>query len=365
MPTRRVSETGTPDRTKKSGISSTRLFPYVHGLSKVVDAPITVRDCLVNINCGTVRDSPICSPDPADTDEAVDKTFCSEKFQWLPADVQVSADGRAVFESYINNLHPQEYAQLYQVLGQIFSKFVPMFEKVLTDLLFPIRRPTTVELDEPIFEDSDDDDDNNEDDSDDDDSDNSENLGSADENTGDGAEQAAGGTIHEPPRQLANLAERRDADDQTGDRLNIDASSPFDRTNSPEVQRRLGSDDRELKESIDLFLPFDGAGTERGKLAVSLRNRKLQVIVKLANIELTVDAPDYGGGTWHVEGTNNERIVATGIYYYDVHNITQSKLDYVVAACGGGHRAAWSLHRIPKRVPASGLPVQLGKDTTR
>jgi len=28
----------------------------------------------------------------------------------------------------------------------------------------------------------------------------------------------------------------------------------------------------------------------------------LQVIVKLANIELTQEKPEYGGGTWHVEG---------------------------------------------------------------
>jgi hypothetical protein len=28
----------------------------------------------------------------------------------------------------------------------------------------------------------------------------------------------------------------------------------------------------------------------------------LQVIVKLANIHLSPDKPEYGGGTWHVEG---------------------------------------------------------------
>ena len=30
--------------------------------------------------------------------------------------------------------------------------------------------------------------------------------------------------------------------------------------------------------------------------------KTMQVIVKLANIELTPDKPDYAGGTWHVEG---------------------------------------------------------------
>ncbi|KAH7060001.1 hypothetical protein BKA57DRAFT_487756 [Linnemannia elongata] len=58
------------------------------------------------------------------------------------------------------------------------------------------------------------------------------------------------------------------------------------------------------------------------------RERPLQVIVKLANIELTPDNPKYEGGTWHVEGMANENIVATGIYYYYTDNITESRLDF-------------------------------------
>jgi hypothetical protein len=60
----------------------------------------------------------------------------------------------------------------------------------------------------------------------------------------------------------------------------------------------------------------------------SLRGKRLQVIVKLANIELTPDNPSYPGGSWHVEGMQNEKIVATGIYYYESKNITQSLLSF-------------------------------------
>ena len=44
------------------------------------------------------------------------------------------------------------------------------------------------------------------------------------------------------------------------------------------------------------------------KPAVDLRKDygKLQIIVKLANIYLTPEKPDYEGGTWHVEGQANE-----------------------------------------------------------
>lgn len=41
---------------------------------------------------------------------------------------------------------------------------------------------------------------------------------------------------------------------------------------------------------------------------VDLRNDygRLQIIVKLANIHLTPEQPEYPGGSWHVEGQANE-----------------------------------------------------------
>ncbi|OAJ43382.1 hypothetical protein BDEG_26747 [Batrachochytrium dendrobatidis JEL423] len=64
---------------------------------------------------------------------------------------------------------------------------------------------------------------------------------------------------------------------------------------------------------------------------VSLRGRNLQVIVKLTNIQLTPSKPKYDKGNWHIEGPINESIVATGLYYYDVENITTPELDFRVA----------------------------------
>jgi len=43
-------------------------------------------------------------------------------------------------------------------------------------------------------------------------------------------------------------------------------------------------------------------GLDCVKKTVDLRGKTLQVIVKLANIVLTPEKPEYGGGTWHVEG---------------------------------------------------------------
>lgn len=40
-------------------------------------------------------------------------------------------------------------------------------------------------------------------------------------------------------------------------------------------------------------------------------HRGLQIIVKLANIELTPEKPEYEGGTWHVEGQLVTSVIST------------------------------------------------------
>ncbi|KAF9152919.1 hypothetical protein BG015_004458 [Linnemannia schmuckeri] len=55
--------------------------------------------------------------------------------------------------------------------------------------------------------------------------------------------------------------------------------------------------------------------------------KPLQVIVKLANIQLTPDTPEHEGGARHIEGMANEDIVATGIYYH-TENISESRLNF-------------------------------------
>lgn len=53
-----------------------------------------------------------------------------------------------------------------------------------------------------------------------------------------------------------------------------------------------------------------------------------QVIVKAANIHLTPENPKYPGGSWHLEGMPYENIIATGIYYYQLDNLTPSYLEF-------------------------------------
>eukprot|EP00928_Gymnodinium_smaydae_P070655 TRINITY_DN5444_c1_g1_i1.p1 TRINITY_DN5444_c1_g1~~TRINITY_DN5444_c1_g1_i1.p1 ORF type:complete len:789 (+),score=124.29 TRINITY_DN5444_c1_g1_i1:51-2369(+) len=72
-----------------------------------------------------------------------------------------------------------------------------------------------------------------------------------------------------------------------------------------------------LEETFSSLIPsFEQVVTPPGsRKLVSLRKKRLQVIVKAANYELK-PGQTYDGG-WHVEGMLHERIVAAGIVYYD------------------------------------------------
>ncbi|KAF9641530.1 hypothetical protein BFW01_g1513 [Lasiodiplodia theobromae] len=84
-----------------------------------------------------------------------------------------------------------------------------------------------------------------------------------------------------------------------------DPPKPYDEDNSKHTSREF---------KVDLRQKFASEG--------------LQVIVKLANIHLTPEKPNYRGGSWHVEGMQNEWICATAIYYYDCDNVTDSYLGF-------------------------------------
>lgn len=53
---------------------------------------------------------------------------------------------------------------------------------------------------------------------------------------------------------------------------------------------------------------YDG-GLDTMRRTVSLRGKTLQAIVKLANIILVPEKPEYTGGTWHVEGKHESALV--------------------------------------------------------
>ncbi|RSO09213.1 DUF4246 domain-containing protein [Streptomyces sp. WAC 05379] len=195
----------------------------------------------------------------------------SERFQWLPTDVDVTDDGEVVFRSYVNNVHPDEHRDLACVLPDLFARLRPLLENVLTDLRHP--RPLRIEADPYGWYDSE----------------------------PEHPDKASYGDEQAYAEAVRAWAEAQD--DWWENRSPVVPDAPaFTPPELPDVSAR-----------------------------VDLRGRSLQVIVKLATIQLTPEKPEYQGGTWHVEGMLNERIVSTGIYYWDSENITESRLSFRAA----------------------------------
>ncbi|UJR21058.1 hypothetical protein I4U23_024158 [Adineta vaga] len=243
------------------------LFCFVNQISRVINdtnQTINVNNALQNIGKGTMVDVSFKKllPEERQKEKSADYTR-SNTYQWLPAEFHVSNDGQVKIESYINNLHPIKHEKLYRLIEQIFQRFIPLFNKVLTDLIHGQNKPNRIKVNPYEWYD------------------NSKPVNNNDNEVDD------------------NDDEYEDDDDD-------------DRNTKPII----------MPDVNEFQMPSPLTST------IDLRGRKLQVIVKLANIILTPENPKYPGGVWHVEGMENEHIVATGIYYYSSSNLTQSDLQF-------------------------------------
>ncbi|KAJ6632478.1 hypothetical protein B0H10DRAFT_1977475 [Mycena sp. CBHHK59/15] len=207
----------------------------------------------------------------------IKKWMCSEAFCWLPSDFAVDENGSVTLLSpYINNLHPARHQPLYRIIEDVLTGFIPVFEHVLGDI---------------------------------------------------DRESDGGGSF--------------DRTDRLGKVSCIwgEGGKPW-----PEDEPKTDEDEDEFYDKFYASVqkvypdanPYTGA-LDANFSPVSLRGRTIQCIVKLANIHLTPESPEYAGGSWHVEGMVNESIVASGIYYYDEENITESTLSFRVATGQPGY----------------------------
>ncbi|EYB21945.1 hypothetical protein FG05_30656 [Fusarium graminearum] len=97
---------------------------------------------------------------------------------------------------------------------------------------------------------------------------------------------------------------------------------------------RQFEDWKKIREPIQPEAPEFKAWDYGTKPGESLRERfrDIQVIVKMASIELTPDKPSFPAGGWHVEGQMNEHIVGTALYYLDSENVTPSSIKFRMQA---------------------------------
>lgn len=200
--------------------------------------------------------------------KAIEYYGYSEKFQWLPSLLSFNKElNNFEFVSYINNLHPAKHAKLYSSIQAIFNSVLP-------GLNYTLSRSASKEhirISIPSFIDA---------------------------------------YVDEYKEKEASLWNADNMDEAEQEEKWEDLRK--NRVNYLKTFTPIYENDPVIDKEIDVARDFEN----------------LKVIVKLANIELTPEKPTYEGGSWHVEGTINEDIVATILYYYDTENISESRLKF-------------------------------------
>ncbi|GAK64262.1 uncharacterized protein PAN0_004d2474 [Moesziomyces antarcticus] len=319
------------------------LYPLVYGRTNVLpEGSVGVEDCVDACGRGTPFPEQSKPAPPANTwprsEEHETAEFYSYRFQWLPCDVDFAGDsGTDVrIRSYINNLEPRCNRQLYGLIERAISASIEPWNQVLLRGRFG-RVPLRIQChsvdcepdDEPqwlrgLLDDEDEDEDSVAyreslakvqeyfylpDDPE------MERLEGPCQSVEDAIEEAGGlyGAALMKYRRTRHVIHPEPGDKEAYLRWRpLDESTHGAKAHAKKRQKRDPMAD----------------GYYDVNLEQEFRNRGLQVIIKLASIELSPEKPEYAGGSWHVEGMMNEHIVATSIIYYDVDNVTESRISF-------------------------------------
>lgn len=155
------------------------------------------------------------------------------------------------FTSYINNLHPQRYQKLYSIIEEVVTAAIPLWNRTLTPLkgynLNYFQERPRIQYTRVEYE-----------------------IDPRDIPEEQQPHQQAG-------ESEMDFWERKEAWADSIRRVKLPEPGEF----TPPLPMKL-----------EHIVDFKNDYAHRG----------LQIIVKLANIELTPEKPEYAGGTWHVEG---------------------------------------------------------------
>ncbi|KAK3906166.1 hypothetical protein C8A05DRAFT_12054 [Staphylotrichum tortipilum] len=250
----------------------------------------------------------------------IEEIYWSTMYQWLPANVSFTPEGGVRFTSYVNNLHPTKHRDVYTVLEKLIEIAVPMWDHCLSRYSrvghesgpwLPSDRVTMPSVDH-VGENED-----------------SWHPKSAGDMRQMEAKAAAEMEAEEATKAagLAEMAAQGEDKPNSTEGESIEWASEGSETET-EAGERWKETRRAVLPPAKVFSSANYCADEGSTLRALFHDRGLQVIVKLASIELTPDKPRFDGGNWHVEGQMNERIVGTCLYYLDSENITETSLAF-------------------------------------
>lgn len=234
----------------------------------------------------------------------VEYSYWSDDYQWLPANVKFTEEGGVKFTSYINNLHPVKYKGIYRSLEQLIEKALPMWDQCLTQIHGGWKAIAAGRTEPRMIPENPDDE--------------NEELWMPKESlTSNKSKKGVGRVgnwqIHNPDEEgLEEEDAEEENDEDEEDEDEEDKGEPV--FPPPPPLSKIP----EVKYDV----------TPKRTLRHKFKDTGLQIIVKMASIELTPEKPEFPAGGWHVEGMMNEHIVGTALYYLDSENITESQLEF-------------------------------------
>ncbi|KAM0360472.1 hypothetical protein ACHAP4_002551 [Fusarium culmorum] len=278
------------------------LYPLVYGRSRVFRQEVVgVEDA---IDRWSGKGEVILKPNTSYTSQnpflarmggaQVDNSNWSDTYQWLPSNVSFQDDGSVKFTSYINGLHPTKHRDIYATIEKLVEKALPAWDFSIP--CYRVRKMVGACRTKPRFNKPE---------------------------TPDDEEETNWNISLEDVQKRDELTEK--------DQYGHDTDDSDDEVFSDEEEQQH-HDWQKMREPIQPEAPTFKAwnyGTKPGEsLRERFQDRGLQVIVKMASIELTPEKPEFPAGGWHVEGQMNEHIVGTALYYLDSENVTSSSLAF-------------------------------------
>ena len=236
------------------------LYPLVYGVTKILpQGTVKLKDCISCIGQGVKVEKESSTGKPRKrkyTLSEVGYEHFSTDFQWLPCNIAFKDDGKACVGSYVNNLHPEKHKGMYEVIEKLIDASIPLWNEVLS---FWNDGPR-IRIDQQKYK----------------------------------YEYPRGIS---PPENWESDPGRSDGDEEDDDEDGLYYRDRWTRRTRkfiyPEPSDYVSCRrDPDIKKEVDLVSRF--------------RKQGIQVIVKLANIELTPEKPSYDGGTWHIEGEHSK-----------------------------------------------------------
>lgn len=140
----KADQGASPDWHPKSGdmvqdLLHPSMYPLVYGRSRVLNEEVVGVNDAINkwAGKGEVIATDDYQPGPNDRYRygigggVVPPNFWSDTYQWLPSNVAFQDDGSVKFLSYINNLHPDRYPNIYRIIEKLVQTVLPAWDQCL------------------------------------------------------------------------------------------------------------------------------------------------------------------------------------------------------------------------------------------